>query len=168
MTDRNDAYERKVIKVSINVWNCIFKSSQRIGQCYIPWELVSFCNCPWVEGILVVIPNGCWLSEYSAGERVEYEWPVDCRLASLWETSLCHILYGIDGRVMVRLVFSVFHFRVESISVTLSLPSKRFRTQRALSSLWTISTKVGFFSCRWIPHRWTDFVCVLGPCMLFP
>ena len=167
MTDRNDAYERKVIKVSINVWNCIFKSSQRIGQCYIPWELVSFCNCPWVEGILVVIPNGCWLSEYS-GERVEYEWPVDCRLASFWETSLCHILYGIDGRVMVRLVFSVFHFRVESISVTLSLPSKRFRTQRALSSLWTISTKVGFFSCRWIPHRWTDFVCVLGPCMLFP
>ena len=31
---------------------------------------------------------------------------------------------------MVRLLSSVFHFRVESISVTLSLRSKRFRTQR--------------------------------------
>ena len=28
-----------------------FKSSQWIGQCFIPWEFVPFCNCPWVEGI---------------------------------------------------------------------------------------------------------------------
>ena len=35
-----------------------------IGQCYIPWEFIPFCNCSWVEGILVVIPHGFpgWLS----------------------------------------------------------------------------------------------------------
>ena len=32
---------------------------------------------------------------------------------------------------MVRLLASVFNFRVESISVTLTLRSQRFRTQRA-------------------------------------
>ena len=58
-SDRNGAYEGKVIKVSINVWNCIFKSSQRIGQCYIPSEFVPFWNCPWVEGIFC--SNPLWL-----------------------------------------------------------------------------------------------------------
>ena len=70
-------------------------------------------------------------------EPVEYEWTVDCRLASLRETSLCRILYSIDRRAMVCLLSSVFHFRVESISVTLSLRSKQFRTQCA-ALLWTI------------------------------
>ena len=58
-SDWNGAYERRVIKVLINVWNCIFKSSQWFGQFYFPWQFIPFCNCPWVEGILVVIPNGC-------------------------------------------------------------------------------------------------------------
>ena len=30
-------------------------------ECYIPWEFIPLCNCPWVEGILVVIPYGCRL-----------------------------------------------------------------------------------------------------------
>ena len=92
----SDWNNRKVIKVLINVWNYIFKSSQWIGQCHIPWEFVPFCNCPWVERILVVIPNGCWLCvrvQYSM-ERVEYEWPADCSFASSWETSLYRILYS--------------------------------------------------------------------------
>ena len=58
-SDWNGAYERRVIKVLINVWNCIFKSSQWVGQFYFPWQFIPFCDCPWVEGILVVIPNGC-------------------------------------------------------------------------------------------------------------
>ena len=57
--DWNGAYERRVIKVLINVWNCFFKSSQWVWQFYFPWQFIPFCNCPWVEGILVVIPNGC-------------------------------------------------------------------------------------------------------------
>ena len=59
-------------------------------------------------------------------ERVEYEWPADCLLASSWRAS-------------VRLLYIVYHLRVESISVTASLRSKPFRTQRA-ALLWTIST----------------------------
>ena len=86
-TDRNSAYECKVIKVSITVWNCTFKSSQWIGQCYTPWEFVPFCNCPWVKGILVLIPNGSRLCV-----RVLYG--TSCRLASLWETSLRLIKAG--------------------------------------------------------------------------
>ena len=70
-------------------------------------------------------------------ERVEYEWPADCSLAPSWDTSLYHILYSIERRAMVRLLSSVV--RVESISVTLSLRSKRFRTQRT-ALLWTIWT----------------------------
>ena len=58
-SDWNGAYERRVIKVLINVWNCIFKSSQWVGQFYLPGQFIPFCNCPWVVGILVVIPNGC-------------------------------------------------------------------------------------------------------------
>ena len=46
---------------------------------------------------------------------------------------------------MVRLLSSVFHFRVESISVTLSLLSKRFRAQR-VALLWTISTVFVFLA----------------------
>ena len=58
-SDWNSAYERRVIKVLINVWNCIFKSSHWVWQFYFPWQFIPFCDCPWVEGILVVIPNGC-------------------------------------------------------------------------------------------------------------
>ena len=43
-------------------------------------------------------------------ERVEYEWPANCSLASSKETSLYRILYSIDRRAMVRLLVSVFHF----------------------------------------------------------
>ena len=50
-SDWNGAYERRVIKVLIIVWNCIFKSSQWVGQFYFPWQFIPFCNCPWVEGI---------------------------------------------------------------------------------------------------------------------
>ena len=50
-SDWNGAYEGKVIKVLINVWNCIFKSSQWIEQCDIPWEFIPFCsNCPYGVG----------------------------------------------------------------------------------------------------------------------
>ena len=46
---------------------------------------------------------------------------------------------------MVRLLSSVFHFRVESIAVTLSLRLKRFKTQHA-ALLWTISTTLIFLA----------------------
>ena len=58
-SDRNGAYERRVIKVLTNVWNCIFTSSQWVGQFYVPWQFIPFCTCPCVGGILVVTPNGC-------------------------------------------------------------------------------------------------------------
>ena len=25
------------------------------------WDWIPFCNCPWVERVLVAIPNGCRL-----------------------------------------------------------------------------------------------------------
>ena len=40
-------------------------------------------------------------------ERVEYEWPADCSLASSRETNLYRILYSIDRRAMVRFLFVV-------------------------------------------------------------
>jgi len=38
------------------------KAASELDNAISSWELVPFCNCPWVEGILVVIPIGCWLS----------------------------------------------------------------------------------------------------------
>ena len=55
-SDWNGACGRRVIKMLINVWNCIFKSSQFVGQFYL--AVYSIRDCPWIEGILLVIPNG--------------------------------------------------------------------------------------------------------------
>ena len=78
------------------------------------------------------------------------------------------ILYSIDRHAMVRLLSSVFHFRVESILVTLSLRSNRFRTQRA-ALLWTIST-VFVFLMVYGSHTEEQYsrVGVQGTYMLFP
>ena len=48
--------ESNKIKVLINVWNCIFKSSQWIGQCYTgSWELIPFRRVPKVK----IVSNHC-------------------------------------------------------------------------------------------------------------
>ena len=49
-----------------------FKSSHWIRQCCFPRELIPFCNCPWVEGILVVIPNGCWLFHENSASQTSF------------------------------------------------------------------------------------------------
>ena len=49
-----------------------FKSSHWIRQCCFPWELIQFCNCPWVEGILVVIPNGCRLFHKNSASQTSF------------------------------------------------------------------------------------------------
>ena len=82
-------------------------------------------------------------------ERDQYEWPADL----VWhprERLAC--IVDVHRRAMVRLLASVFYFRVESISVTLSLRLKRFTTQRAALSLDHLN-RVCVFSCMWIPHR---------------
>ena len=61
------------------------------------------------------------------------------------EDKLVSHFYSIEKCAMVRLLSSVFHFRAESISVTLSLGLKRFKTQRA-ALLWTISTMLIFLA----------------------
>ena len=81
--------------------------------------------------------------QYST-ERIEFEWPADCSFASSWETSLYNVLYSIDRREMIRLLSSVFHFRVESLSVTLSLRSKR-----KISSLVFAKLKFVFIYTQW-------------------
>ena len=102
--------------IQIKKHTTVFRLNYLIIYHCIPWGFVPFCNCPWVERILVVIPNGCWLCvrvQYST-ERIEYEWPADCSFASSWETSLYDILYSIDRCDMIRLLSSVFHFRLKT------------------------------------------------------
>ena len=108
-SDWNSAYERREMKVLINVWKCIFKSSQWVGQSYIPWELIPFCNRPCIEGILVVIPN---LS--TNGQRIV-----------VW-----HLREGLACILFYAAYLDMLW--VESISITLFLRSKRFRTHRSL------------------------------------
>ena len=78
-SDRNGAYEGKVIKVLINVWNCSFKSSQWIEQCDIP--------CPYGVGrrntcMLAVCKSTLPWSELSTNGQRIVVWHHRERLAS--------------------------------------------------------------------------------------
>ena len=50
----------------------MFQKQPLIRQCCFPWELIQFCNCPWVEGILVVIPNGCRLFHENSASQTSF------------------------------------------------------------------------------------------------
>ena len=50
----------------------MFQKQPLIRQCCFPWELIQFCNCPWVEGILLVIPNGCRLFHENSASQTSF------------------------------------------------------------------------------------------------
>ena len=59
--------------------------------CCFPWELIPFCNCPWVEGILVVIPNGFRLFHENSESQTSFVaiFPYSQPCLNFAEPSLC-------------------------------------------------------------------------------
>ena len=74
----------------------------------------------------------------------------------------------VGSRAMVRLLFSVFQFRVESTAFRWQYLSKRFKTKRA-ALVWTISTVLLVFLAVVDPTQTNSIpeLGVLGPVCRF-